>query len=96
MLMPMKKTPLVAASLFTALLLIALLAGACVSAPGPKAVPLPTTPTVVPVVTLEAGNESTVHVVPPPELICHCPMEPVVSVTVARTATPDDGLCHCP
>jgi ABC-type uncharacterized transport system auxiliary subunit len=94
--MSMNKTPFMAAAFFAVLVLIALLAGGCVSAPGPKAVPLLTTPTVVPVVTLEAGNESTVHVVPPPERICHCPMEPVVSVTVTRTATPDDGLCHCP
>ena len=28
--------------------------------------------------------------------ICHCPMEPVRSITITPTATPDDGLCHCP
>jgi hypothetical protein len=28
--------------------------------------------------------------------ICHCPMMPVQSVTTIPTATPDDGLCHCP
>ncbi|MGA2698937.1 MAG: hypothetical protein ABSE74_04770 [Methanoregula sp.] len=94
--MPMDKTPLVAASLFAVLVLIALLASACMSAPGPKVVPPPGTPTVMPIVTLDAGNESTVHAIPPPKIICHCPMEPVVSVTVTRTATPDDGLCHCP
>ena len=28
--------------------------------------------------------------------ICHCPMEPARSITITPTATPDDGLCHCP
>ena len=32
----------------------------------------------------------------PPGRICHCPMEPVRSITITPTATPDDGLCHCP
>lgn len=94
--MPMKKTPLVAASLFAVLVLIALLLSACVSAQGPKVVPPPVTPTVMPIVTLDAGNESTVAAIPPLKIICNCPMEPVVSVTVTRTAPPDDGLCHCP
>jgi hypothetical protein len=34
--------------------------------------------------------------VPPPAMICNCPMEPVVSVTLTPTATPDGGPCHCP
>jgi hypothetical protein len=32
----------------------------------------------------------------PSNRICHCPMMPVQSVTITLTATPDDGLCHCP
>jgi len=32
----------------------------------------------------------------PPNRVCHCPMMPVQSVTTIPTATPDDGLCHCP
>jgi hypothetical protein len=42
------------------------------------------------------NNASIVRVIPPPRVICNCPMEPVVSRTVAPTPTPDDGLCHCP
>ncbi|MGB8220499.1 MAG: hypothetical protein WCE46_08975 [Methanoregula sp.] len=92
----MNKTPLMAASLFAVLVLITLLASACVSAPGPKAVPPPATPLISPTVTPGEGNESTVPTIPQPKIICNCPMEPFVSVTVTRTATPDDGLCHCP
>ena len=32
----------------------------------------------------------------PSDRICNCPMIPVQSVTTIPTATPDDGLCHCP
>ena len=28
--------------------------------------------------------------------ICNCPMEPARSIAIIPTATPDDGLCHCP
>ena len=93
--MPLNKTPLVAGLLLAALVMIALLASACVSAPGPTGVS-PVTQPVSPTPTLYAGNGSTISAISPTGIICNCPMEPVVSVTVTPTATPNDGLCHCP
>jgi len=42
-----------------------------------------------------ADNDSTVHRIPSPSRICHCPMEPMMSVTTTPAPIPDDGLCHC-
>jgi len=83
--------------LLAALILFSLCTCACVNAPVPQ-VPVPTVPPVVsPTVTPGAANVSTTGgTVPPPAMICNCPMEPVVSVTLTPTATPDGGPCHCP
>jgi len=81
--------------IFTALVILSLCACGCVNAPGTQAT-MPTAPPVVsPAVTPGTENANTTGLVSPPRVICNCPMEPVVSVTVPPTATPDDGLCHC-
>ncbi|MGA2162537.1 MAG: hypothetical protein ABSG28_10155 [Methanoregula sp.] len=82
--------------LFAALVVVALFASACMSAPATKEISQPVTPPVSPTETPAAGNDSTVHATIPPAIICNCPMEPVVPVTVTPVAYPDDSRCHCP
>jgi hypothetical protein len=76
--------------------IFALFACACVSAPAQTTVLPPLSPTVGPNVTTDTGNGSTLSLLTPPALICNCPMEPAGTPTVVPTATPDDGRCHCP
>ena len=97
-----KKTMIVL--VLAAMVIFCLLTSACVSAPTTQdvkkelpQVPSITPPGITPLPTLEtpaADNSSTIP--PPAHIICNCPMEPVVSVTLTPTTTPDDGLCHCP
>jgi hypothetical protein len=82
--------------------ILSLLTSACVSTPLSQGIknelsPIPSiTPQVKTQETPEANNVSPVQVIPPHQIICNCPMEPVESLTFAPTPTPDDGLCHCP
>jgi hypothetical protein len=78
------------------LAVLLLCACACVNAPGTQVPPPASPPVVSPTASPAPGNANTTGVVPPPRIICNCPMEPVVSVTIPPTPTPDDGLCHCP
>jgi hypothetical protein len=78
------------------LVILCLLTSACVSAPVSTQVPPPVSLPVLTPATLTADNVSTIQVIPPPRVICNCPMEPAGSLTAAPTPTPDDGLCHCP
>src|SRR5208283_5690321 len=81
--------------ILAALDILSLCSCACVNAPGTQATVPAAPPVVSPVATPGTENVNTTGLVPPPRVICNCPMEPVVSVTVPPTATPDDGLCHC-
>lgn len=94
--MPSDKKTLTFSLLVAALVMFALFACACVSAPAPTIVPQPVSPPVTPNVTPDAGNTGTLPLLTPPARICNCPMEPVGAPTATLTATPDDGLCHCP
>jgi len=107
--MPVNQKTLRIASVFTVLMIISLLASACMGTPVPKhpqtVIPPPVTPQVTPPVrpsvnpagTLVVANASTVRVViPPPAAICNCPMEPAVSPTITPAAPPAGGVCHCP
>jgi len=107
--MPMNRKTIVITSLLAVLVIIFLLASACTSAPVPQhtqtvipppltpPVTLPVRPSVSPAGTLVVANDSTVQgIVPPPAIICNCPMEPAESPTVTPAPVPDDGLCHCP
>ncbi|MFZ0675138.1 MAG: hypothetical protein ACLPF1_09915 [Methanoregula sp.] len=82
--------------ILAALVMLSLCTCACVNTPGAQAT-VPTAPPVVsPAVTPGTENTNTTGLVPPPRIICNCPMEPVVSVTLTPIATPDNGLCYCP
>ncbi|MGP8256229.1 MAG: hypothetical protein ACLQMU_11210 [Methanoregula sp.] len=92
--------------LSAAMIILCLLTSACMSTgssqgnqkalpPDPSTNP-PVTPPVQTTETPVADNVTTVHAIPPPAIICNCPMEPVGPVTVSPTPTPDNGLCHCP
>ena len=103
--MPVNQKNMVIASLFAVLVIISLLASACLSTQAPQhtqtVIPPPVTPPVRPSVspagTLLAANDSTVRVIiPPPAVICNCPMEPAVSPTSIPAKLPDTGVCHCP
>jgi hypothetical protein len=93
--LPDQKTPVTCLP-FAVLVVVALLACACVSAPAPKTVPPPVTPPLQLTGTPDTGNQSTVHPVTPPAIICNCPMEPAAPRMVTPAPTPDEGPCHCP
>ena len=88
------------------MIILCLLTSACMSTgssqsiqkalpPGPS-INLPVTTPVQTTGTPIADNVTTVHAIPPPRIICHCPMEPVESQAATPAPTPNDGLCHCP
>jgi len=95
--MPADKKTLKISLLVAVMVMFALLASACVSAPAPKIVPPQVTLPVRSNGTSDTVNASTVPPMSPPPIICHCPMEPAgTPLTVIPTANPDDGRCYCP
>jgi ABC-type Fe3+-hydroxamate transport system substrate-binding protein len=94
------KRSAIVTTVFAAMIVVTLLASACVSSTSPT----PNTSQVLPAISPQAAppgtplpvSNTTVPESTPPGVICSCPMIPVVSSTVTPSTTQSTGPCHCP